>query len=361
MRPVALPALIALVSLGACLPEEPVGPAPETSILTLELDGSSPRFVDITAAAEVQEAEGWDIRIEGWGLFLNGGESGTGRAGGIDMELLDLTMDFEDLHRKNQVLYFFFYDAYACALSDWWWYALDGTHTLFSNYHTYIVRRGDRDFALQWLDYYQVIDGAAAAGYPQFRWAELPPDGSTPLISVDELDATAGGLGSAPEDPSNKWTYFSFDNGILDLTDEEAAVDPDWDLGFKRFYVKSNSGPSGPGGVLTTDFDADRGEEPEEVLDFTPDNQLDHFEARMAAWDPSTPTPLAVDAIRPVLDRWVLGLPGSETNPATHDPSRWFLISDRSGEAVAKFRVLSFEGSDAVSPDRITLEWAVLE
>jgi hypothetical protein len=355
-----LPLLILVPAL-ACLPDDPIGPPVPTTELSIELGDSSPHYIDLIAGEEVAEGDGWDLRIEGWQLFLNGGESGEGKAGGIDMQLLDLTMEFDELLRKNQLLYFFFYDSYACALSDWWWYALDGTHTLFSSYHTYIVRRGERDFAFQWLDYYQVLDGAAAAGYPQFRWAEVPTDGSEAEVWGEELDATAGGLGAAFDDPTNKWTYFSFDDGVVDLTDNAALADESWDLGFKRFYIKSNSGPSGPAGVVTTDFDADRGETAEDVLDFTPGGELARFEDRIALWDPASPTPFEVDAIKPVVDRWHSGQPGSAENPPLLDNRRWFLLSDRSGTELAKFRVLSLEGSASEAPDRIRLEWAVLE
>jgi len=352
--------LAALLTLVSCLPVDPPPPV-DTIELTVELGDASPRFIDLVAGEQVAEGDDWDLRIEGWQLFLNGGESGNGKAGGIDMELLDLTMEFDELQRKNQLLYFFFYDSYACALSDWWWYALDGTHTLFSNYHTYILRRDSRDFAVQWLDYYRVLDGAAAAGYPQFRWAEIPTDSVEAVIFEEDLDATAGGLGATFDDPANKWTYFSFDEGTVDITDEESLNDTRWDLAFKRFYVKSNSGLSGPAGVLTSDFDADRGETAEQVLGFTPQNELARFEDQISLWNPSEPSPFEVDSVKPVVDRWHSGLPGSSENPPDLDAGRWFLLSDRSGGELAKFRVTSFEGSAAEAPDRITLEWAILE
>ena len=70
-----------------------------------------------------------------------------------------------------------------------------------------------------------------------------------------------------------------------------ALADSSWDLGFKRFYIKSNSGASGPGGIVTTDFDFDRGETAEEVLTFTPENELARFEDRIAVWQPSEAPP----------------------------------------------------------------------
>ena len=329
-----------------------------TETITLDLSSGLPVYVDLLEGEA--NADAWDIRAEGWQLFLNGGESGPERAGGIDMELLDLEMKFGELNRKNQMLYFFFYDSYACALSDWWWYALDGTHTLFSNYHVYVARRGDRDFAVQMIDYYRVIDNSAEAGYPEFRWAEIPTDGGPTELFDEDIEATAGGLGAVFDDPANKWTYFSFDEGVLDLTDEQSLTDDRWDLGFKRFNIKSNSGLSGPAGVVTLDFDIDRGEEAADVLEFTPATELPRFDQRVDDWDADGAIGFEADDIRPVVRRWYTGAPGTDNAP-TLDPDRWFLVSDRTGLELAKIRVTDVQGSDVAGPDSITLEWAVLE
>ena len=352
----ALP-LIALLASG-CLPDDPIGNAPlETTTVTLTDLGAGPQSIDLADGLVTGE---WDLQADGWNLFLNGGESGDGKAGGIDMELLDLELPFEEMNRRNQLVWFLFFDSYACALSDWWWYALDGTHTLFSDFHVYIAQRGDRHFAVQILDYYRVIDGTAAAGYPEFRWAEIPTDGADPVITVEDLDATAGGLSADADDPSNQWTYFSFDAGVLDLTDAESLASSDWDLGFKRFNMKSNSGPSGPGGVLTVDPDRERGETAEEVLAYTPEGQLGYFEQRIDAFDPLDDHPFVEDAVQPVVRRWHRGLPGSAAEPVSLWEGRWFLVTDRTGGEVAKLRVTDFSGSDAAGPDSLTLEWAIL-
>ena len=348
----------ALIATAACLPEGPGVQEVPTETVSFALDDGEPRYLDLLSGEADDGA--WDLRAQGWDLFLNGGESGDGRAGGIDMELLDLTMPFEELSRKNQILYFFFYDSYACALSDWWWYALDGTHTLFSNYHVFVVRRGGRDIAFQMMDYYRVIDGSAEAGYPHFRWAEIPADGAEPDLTETELDATAGGLGAAADDPANRWTYFSFDEGVVDLTDVESLDDDRWDLGFKRFNIKSSSGPSGSSEVLTWDFDRDRGEEADDVLGFTPDGELPRLLQRIDDWEPAAELPFEEDRVRPVVRRWYTGAPGTDQTPAL-DPDRWFLVSDRSGLGLAKLRVIEVVGEDPAGPESITLEWALLE
>ncbi|MBC8280424.1 MAG: hypothetical protein H8E48_06530, partial [Chloroflexi bacterium] len=62
--------------LAACLPEVPPGGPVPTDALTLE--GGD--FLDLVDGAGT--SEDWDLRFDGEDLFLSGGESGDGRAGG---------------------------------------------------------------------------------------------------------------------------------------------------------------------------------------------------------------------------------------------------------------------------------------
>lgn len=348
--------LIALL-LAGCLPDEPIGQEPVETV-TITLTGDA--FVDFASGELVEESAGWDLRLAGWNLFLNGGESGPGKAGGIDMELLDLDLQFEDMNRRNQVIWFFFFDSYACALSDWWWYALDGTHTLFSNFHPYVVRRGGVDYMVQILDYYDVVEGAAEAGFPEFRWAEVPDDPATaPDLQTQQINAQAGGLGADADDPANRWSYFSFTDGVLDLSDAEALASDAWDLGFKRFNIKSNSGPSGPAGVVTADTDPERGEQPDEVLEFTPGNQAGYFGDAIEAWAQGGDADFREDDVLPVVRRWHHGRPGSDTPPTLWE-GRWFLVTDRSGEPLLKLRVVDFEGEDPAGPESLRIEFGFI-
>ena len=56
-----------------------------------------------------------------------------------------------------------------------------------------------------------------------------------------------------------KWVYFSFEKGVVEVADPQASND--WDLAFNRYHVRTNSGTSGKGqgGAYKTDktdFDA---------------------------------------------------------------------------------------------------------
>ena len=350
--------LLLLVVLPACLPTGPSGEGEPTQTATLSAAGDSRiTFTDGVTAS----SSDWDLRLDGWNLFLNGGESGPGLGGGIDMEFLDLDLPFEDMRRRNQVVWFLFYDSFGCSLSDWWWYALDGTHTLFSNYHTYVVRRGVRDFAVQVLDYYKIEDGAPVAGWPELRWVELGPTGPVGDPAVLEVDATAGGV--APTGGmQDRWTYLRLgeDGGVLDLDDTNSLDSTGWDLAWKRFHVKSNSGSSGPGGVVTVDFDRARGESGDEVLSFTPGSEAGRFMERAAAWDPDAPEPFTEDHVEPVIRRWHTGSPGVAADPPALAGGRWYLVVDRDGEEVWKFRVTGFTGQEAAAPEEVTVEWGLL-
>lgn len=59
------------------------------------------------------------------------------------------------------------------------------------------------------------------------------------------VDATAGGIEGQDRHP---WVYVSLQTGeAVALTDLEALESKGWDLAFKRFLVRTNSGDSGPG------------------------------------------------------------------------------------------------------------------
>lgn len=67
---------------------------------------------------------------------------------------------------------------------------------------------------------------------------------------VSTVDATAGGFQVASTNP---WLYAKFtDQGLeaVAVDDHDALLDETWDIAFKRYGVRLNSGPSGPGCVL---------------------------------------------------------------------------------------------------------------
>lgn len=76
-------------------------------------------------------------------------------------------------------------------------------------------------------------------------------DGDVFLTSVD---ASAGGFGNSANNP---WVYVRFTpDGAekVEIDDEAALTSLDWDMAFKRFIVRLNSGSSGPSCVGAAPF-----------------------------------------------------------------------------------------------------------
>lgn len=82
----------------------------------------------------------------------------------------------------------------------------------------------------------------------------LQPDAAPGLISsmsgdtgwVTTIDATAGGAFASPPD---SYVYAKFSQGGLvkvDISDEASLESMDWDIAFRRYIVRINSGDSGP-------------------------------------------------------------------------------------------------------------------
>ena len=83
-------------------------------------------------------------------------------------------------------------------------------------------------------------------------------DGATAGAWISTVDATGGGF-----TPSESFVYAKFtESGLtrVDVGDTAAFASSDWDIAFRRFLVRLNSGVSGPGCVLgaetSSDYDA---------------------------------------------------------------------------------------------------------
>jgi hypothetical protein len=84
-------------------------------------------------------------------------------------------------------------------------------------------------------------------------------------IWTTKIDATAGVAPGTLEPPSESFTYLKFtDEGLikLDISDEDAFADMDWDISVRRYIMRLNGGMGGPGCVTgarmppNTDFAA---------------------------------------------------------------------------------------------------------
>lgn len=223
--------------------------------LRIVVDGDTPTLVQLSTASEVeiagdyQVSGDWDLAFQGWDLFTNGGASGSGKGaafGPLPFSYFWAASDPEDVP-------FLIEDKAAGAFRDWYFY--DGQwHALYSRFHAYGVKSGERLFKVQLLGYYGEVQGAPISGLYQLRYAEVTPEATGGLIEVANIDATAGGLSGGDDEPSTCLTLGTGEQHAL--SPAAALASSVWDLCFRRDAVTVNGGLGGPGGVTAVDLDA---------------------------------------------------------------------------------------------------------
>jgi hypothetical protein len=106
----------------------------DTTALDIDMSGGE-AWVSMREGRVLEDSEvtdsNWDLHVDGWNLFLNGGASGAGSGAGIPFRDLDPDLTFEQVNREQDILYFLFQDDYGSVLSKWWAYGLRGGHTVY--------------------------------------------------------------------------------------------------------------------------------------------------------------------------------------------------------------------------------------
>lgn len=90
-----------------------------------------------------------------------------------------------------------------------------------------------QDQSISMLDYFDTVSPAA-----------VTEEGTTAGEFTTLIDATAGGM-----TPSQAYVYARFTETELEkveISDEDALFSSDWDIAFRRFIIRLNSGVSGP-------------------------------------------------------------------------------------------------------------------
>jgi hypothetical protein len=90
-----------------------------------------------------------------------------------------------------------------------------------------------QDQSISQLDLFDTVSPAA-----------ITEEGTTPGEFLTLIDATGGGIM-----PTQSYVYARFtDTGLqkVEISDEEAFASTDWDIAFRRFIIRLNSGVSGP-------------------------------------------------------------------------------------------------------------------
>lgn len=248
--------------------------------LRIDVEVDVPTLVQLSTSSVIhvdddyQASADWDLAFQGWDIFTNGGASGAGKGGAFGPLPLTYFLAGEDPTDVPFVIE----DKAAGAFRDWYLY--EGKwHTLYSRFHTYGVRRGDRVFKVQLLGYYGEVQGAPISALFQLRYVEVTPGANGALVVVENLDATAGGLGGDPDAPSTCLTLGSGEQQAL--TPKAALESSSWDLCFRRDSVSVNGGLGGPGGVTAVDLDAaeTEGESLDAIKVLTPESEAASFDA----------------------------------------------------------------------------------
>ncbi|MCK6589035.1 MAG: HmuY family protein [Polyangiaceae bacterium] len=170
---------LAALILGCGAEPDPGSSGGGDEIKPLEIDVPSTGrvFVELTTPAVVEvpgdplTSTAWDMAFEGYDVFTNSGVSGPGESGalgpyapaifdsGIDPGAPILTRD-------------------AIGGPFHLWYGYDYTnpaHVLYSRFHVFGVKDGDRLWKVQVLSYYGEVEGAPVSALYRIRYAELMP------------------------------------------------------------------------------------------------------------------------------------------------------------------------------------------
>jgi hypothetical protein len=138
------------------------------------------------------------------------------------------------------------------ALLDWYDYSGE-THQLYSRYHVYGLRDGERLFKLQILGYYAERLGTPIDASYHIRYAEVLSDGTSgETHELREIDASAGGSNVDDSEPSACVELDS--ERVVPIMPDEAALSEGWQLCFRRDTIAVNGGRSGPRGVEAVDL-----------------------------------------------------------------------------------------------------------
>jgi hypothetical protein len=321
-------------------------------LLKLSVAPDSRAFVELSKPTQVQvegsgaESLAWDLALQGRDVFSNGGVSGPGNCSAFGP--LSAPTFLSDSAPDTPLL---LEDRAGGALLDWYDYVGE-THQLFSRYHVYGLRDGERLYKLQILSYYaEQLGGPVSASY-RIRYAELLSDGTSgETYELDAIDASAGG--NSDDDGERSACVELEGQSVSMLRPDQAAVSNDWHLCFRRETIAVNGGISGPRGIAAVDLQAAAtpNETEKEIRARSAESELATFEAVHFAELSDEALSWKEDGIAtPFAERWLE--PGSE--PLAPSDSVWFVIAaDGAGKYLIRFESLS--GDPAVEQASLAL------
>lgn len=232
-------------------------------------------FTDGEAIECDQGSDSWDLKLSGWHIFTNGGISGDHAGGGVPMK----ADHYNDISAVN-VPGMAFTDNYGSVFDNWYDADMVNSFTISTKGFVYLVKKEERVYKVTVVSYYADVQGSPVSGMYTIKVADM--DDPEKITTVEEINATAGGT-----EAKGDGAYYSFTDGILEMTDEEAVDSVEWDMKFKRFNINLNSGVSGSGNVKGYKLDKKE------------------FESVSSADIPDD-SKFEEDRIRPIIDRWAV-------------------------------------------------------
>jgi len=226
----------------------------ESGTFSIEVSATARTFVnlatrEVVTPDDAKDSKNWDLAFVGYDVLTNGGISGSAAGaafGPLDISVFAFPDDPVDVP-------FWITDTPGGVFLRW--YAYDGAdHTLYSRYHVYGLRSGERLYKLQVLGYYGDVQGAPVSALYQVRYAEVTADGSGETQEIHDIDGTVGGKDASPDLPSGCLTLATGETKLL--TPNQAKRSRDWDVCFQREAIGVNGDLGGPGGVTGVDLQA---------------------------------------------------------------------------------------------------------
>jgi hypothetical protein len=227
--------------------------------------------LSVVTPADPKTDKGWDIAFEGLDVFTNSGPSGSGSS--VTFGPLDPLVFIEDVGPEVP---FLTPDKPGGAFVRWYFYEGPPNHALYSRFHVFGVKDGAKIYRVQILSYYGKRDNAAVSALYKIRYGEV---GGEVKEAID-LDGTAGG--TTEGDPSAQSECIDLGTGArMMLTPAAARTSSAWHLCFRRQDIFVNGEAGGPRGVGAVDLHAleTAGEDLDDVVPRTPENQLARFQA----------------------------------------------------------------------------------
>lgn len=302
-------------------------------------------YLDLHTQKTVGEADGWELAFEGYEVFTNSGVSGTGTGGAFG----PLESEYFPTGEAPAVP-FMMTDTTGGAFAKWYFYEGAPAHALWSRFHIYGVRDGERTWKLQVLSYYGEMDGAPTAALYGLRYAELLPSGASgPTQTLSLINATAGGTAAPPSEPSACLNLATGEQ--LSLTPQAAQGSTAWHVCLRRDGISVNGEQGGPGSITAVDLDAASTdtEQLSEVKKRNPSSEQARFDA-VTISDFKGLT-FRGDHVRTAFtDQW-LDPPGETQQPKL---ATWIVVAS---DAASRFFVgfTKFEGATSKSPGTVVL------